>query len=298
MTFSLRCLQWLKMLLACSVLALVTACGNRVDLMASISEGEANEVLNALLVAGINAEKVPGKDGMVSLRVGSGQVAHALSVMRERGLPRDPFSGIGKIFKKEGMISSPVEERARYLYALSQELENTLVKIDGVIVARVHVVLPERGIAGEPGTPSTASVFVKYMEGYNLDAEQPQIRRLVTNAIPNLTQDRVSIVLVGAQARAAGVKPVFDSVLGFDVSPAAAGGLRVVLIVLASLFMAAAAGMGFLLWRYILSPRRTDQTTDGDANLASVDASEPPAAGLSVMERIRQQRQRARSGGA
>lgn len=281
----------------CATLLVLAACGNRVDLMASVPEAEANEVLTTLLAAGINVEKVPGKDGMASLRVGSGQVAHALSVMRERGLPRDPFSGIGKIFKKEGMISSPIEERARYLYALSQELENTLAKIDGVIAARVHVVLPERGIAGEPGTPSTASVFVKYMEGYNLDAVQPQIRRLVTNAIPNLAADRVSIVLVAAQPRAPGGRVVFDDVLGYDVSPAAAGGLRILLMVLAGLFMAAAGAAGYLLWRYVLAPKRAVPAFAP----ASQEASSVPEmtdTGLSIMERVRRRRDTAQGGGA
>lgn len=290
-------LRHLRTGFVCAALLVLAACGSRVDLLASVSEAEANEVLTTLLAAGINVEKVPAKDGMVSLRVGSGQVAHALSVMRERGLPRDPFSGIGKIFKKEGMISSPVEERARYLYALSQELESTLAKIDGVTAARVHVVLPERGIAGEPGTPSTASVFVKYMEGYNLDAVQPQIRRLVTNAIPNLAADRVSIVLVAAQPRAPAGRVVFDDVLGYDVSPAAASGLRILLMALAGSFMVAAGAAGYLLWRYVLAPKRATPVL---AEVSQETTTSPGAvdAGLSIMERVRRRRDTTQGGGA
>lgn len=284
----------LRMACVCAALLVLTACGGQVDLMASVPENEANEVLTALLSAGINVEKVPAKDGMVSLRVGSGQVAQALALMRERGLPRDPFSGIGKTFKKEGMISSPLEERARYLYALAQELENTLAKLDGVIAARVHVVLPERGIAGEPGTPSTASVFVKYMEGYNLDAQQPQIRRLVTNAIPNLAADRVSIVLVPAQPRGPAARVVFDNVLGYDVSPAAAGGLRMVLMALAGLFIAALAAIGYLCWRYMLAPKRSAKSSAETPEGAMADAVTPEA-GLSIMERVK--RRKAPQGG-
>ncbi|MCE4861265.1 EscJ/YscJ/HrcJ family type III secretion inner membrane ring protein, partial [Campylobacter jejuni] len=81
-----------------------------------------------------------------------------------------------------------LEERARYIYALSQELTNTLSQMDGVLAARVHVVLPERGGVGENTTPSTAAVFIKHQAGYNLDALQPQIRKLVTHAIPGLTE--------------------------------------------------------------------------------------------------------------
>ena len=100
-----------------------------------------------------------------------------------QGLPRERFDGMGQIFRKEGLVSSPLEERARYIYALSQELANTLSQMDGVITARVHVVLPERGGVGEEATPSTAAVFIKTQPGYALDALLPQIRRLVIHAI-------------------------------------------------------------------------------------------------------------------
>ena len=193
---------WLRLFLASACLMLV-ACGARVDLMGSVPEEEANEVLAALLKADIAAEKTAGKEGMVGVRVDATQVGRALEVMRENGLPRERFAGMGQVFKKEGLISSPLEERARYIYALSQELSNTLSKIDGVLAARVHVVLPERGAAGETGVPSTSAVFIKHQEGYNLDIIQPQIRRLVTNSIPGLTADRVSVIFVAAQPRAA-----------------------------------------------------------------------------------------------
>jgi type III secretion protein J len=235
--------------LVCAML--LAACGGRVELMGAVPEDEANEVYSALLYAGVNAEKTPGKEGMVSLSVSDSQVARALDVLREKGLPRSRFMGMGEVFKKEGLISSPVEERARYLFALSQELESTLSKIDGVAVARVHVVLPERTSTGEQGALATAAIFMKVQEGYNLEPLQPQIRRLVTNAIPALAAERVSVVLVPAQPRTA-AKSTFANVLGFDVSPAAAGGLRVLLIGLSLAALLALAGGGFLLWRYVL----------------------------------------------
>ena len=164
------------------LLAMLAGCGARVDLLAAVPEGEANEVLSVLLDAGIAAQKSAGKAG-VAISVQADQVAHALAVLRAKGLPRERFDGMGQIFRKEGLVSSPLEERARYIYALSQELANTLSQMDGVITARVHVVLPERGGVGEEATPSTAAVFIKTQPGYALDALLPQIRRLVIHAI-------------------------------------------------------------------------------------------------------------------
>jgi len=238
-------------LLVCAVLA---ACGARVTLFSATTESEANEMLSTLLDAGIHAEKTVAKEG-VSISVDGDQVARSLDILRSRGLPRERFDGMGQIFKKEGLVSSPLEERARYIYALSQELTNTLSQMDGVLAARVHVVLPERGGVGEAATPSTAAVFIKHQVGYNLDALQPQIRRLVTHAIPGLTEDRVSIVLVSAQpasASGAANPPALSSVLGFKVDSGSASSLWAVLGLLVLLVLALGGGLGYALWRYVL----------------------------------------------
>ncbi|WP_281290883.1 type III secretion system inner membrane ring lipoprotein SctJ [Pigmentiphaga aceris] len=223
-------------------LVLLAACGARVDLLSASTEAEANEVLSALLDAGMDARKTTTKAG-VAVNVDSTQVARALDVLRARGLPRERFDGMGQIFRKEGLVSSPLEERARYVYALSQELTNTLSQMDGVLAARVHVVLPERGGVGEITTPSTAAVFIKHQAGYSLDALQPQIRKLVTHAIPGLTEDRVSIALVSAQPASAASRGVLPAMDAGTMPPALVYGLAAAVLVL----LFAIAGLG---WRY------------------------------------------------
>lgn len=223
----------------------IAACGNKVELMASMPETDANEVLAALSGAGISASKISGKEGMVGLAVDAAEVGRAVDLLRAKGLPRERFAGMGEVFKKEGLISSPLEERARYIYALSQELRGTLTQIDGVLAARVHVVLPERGSAGDPNTPSSAAVFIKHQEGYNLDAVQPQIRKLVTNSIPSLTQDKVSIVLIAAQT------PPPGSDARNEATPAAPRGVPFGTVVVLLVFLVASLGVaGFLAWKF------------------------------------------------
>lgn len=231
-------------------LLMLAACGSNVTLYSAVSEGEANELLSALLDSGIRAEKVADKSG-VSVSVDGAQVARALDVLRSRGLPREQFAGMGQVFRKEGLVSSPVEERARYVYALSQELTSTLSQMDGVLTARVHVVLPERGEMGEAASPSTAAVFIKHQVGVSFDALKPQIRQLVTHAIPGLTEDRVSIVLVSAQPRPGAVQaaPVLTPVFGLQVAQGSASGLAVLVASLVLTILALAAALAYLSWR-------------------------------------------------
>lgn len=225
---------------ACAAL-LLSACGRQTELMSSMPEQEANDVLAALRNGGMDANKVPGKEGMVGVTVDSAEFGRAVEFLRTKGLPHARHSGMGQVFKKEGLISSPLEERARYLFALSQELNATLSQIDGVTVARVHVVLPERGIGAETQVPSSAAVFIKYQEGYNLDVLQPQIRRLVTNSIPGLTPEKISIVLFGVQPAPPTSAAKGASDIGSNLPLGAA---------LVALLAFAAAG-GFAGWRYL-----------------------------------------------
>lgn len=190
-----------RLVFAGVLLALVAACDTRVELISSVSESEANEALAALLDGGVKAGKIPGKEGMVSLDVAQSEVSKAIGILRVEGLPRERYAKMGEIFRKEGLISSPLEERARYIWALSQEISSTLSQIDGVVKARVHVVLPERSVGGDPSLPSSAAVFIKHKTGVNLEDSVAQIKRLVANSIPGLSGEKVSVILIASDSR-------------------------------------------------------------------------------------------------
>ncbi len=228
-----------RVVVALLLTALSVGCGRRVELISAVPASEANEVMAVLQNAGLETEKISGKDGLASVAIPSNDVGRAVDLLREKGLPRERFSGMGQVFKKEGLISSPLEERARYLYALSQELGATLSQIDGVIVARVHVVLPEKSTVGEPAVPSSAAVFIKHQEGQNMDAVQPLVRRLVSHSIPGLTAEKVSIVLVSASPSR-----------GKTESASGLGSSWALLVVLSVLAAAGLGGSGVLLWKY------------------------------------------------
>jgi type III secretion protein J len=260
--------------IVCLLMALMLwGCSARVDLLASIAEADANEVIAALVNAGIVAEKVSGKEGMVGIRVEQSQAARAFDVLRAQGLPREQFAGMGQVFKKDGLISSPLEERARYLYALSQDLSGTLARIDGVVFARVHLVLPQRGPVNEGDTPSSAAVFIKHQKDADLTLLQPQVRRMVVNSIPDLAPERVSVVLIPSVKPPPTPDADWVSFMGYRMEPAASRTLGITISVLVLLALGSLGGGGYLLWQHVIQPRRKAAAEAGKGAASTAQAS-------------------------
>lgn len=190
-------IRFRHILLACATALVLQACSGNSQLFTDLTQAEGNEIYSSLLEAGIPAERTSTKTG-ISISVPKQMSSEALRILATQGLPRAKKTSIGEVFKKESMISSPLEERARYLYALSQELEETLMNMDGVLSARVHIVLPERANPGETLSPSSAAVFVKYENGSSFPAYVPRVRELIFKSIPGITGDASTSVSVAA----------------------------------------------------------------------------------------------------
>lgn len=187
--------------LTAAIALALCGCRTEVDLHTGLTDADANRVVTALLDDGMQASKRPMKGG-ITISVAESDLARATAVLVAQGLPHLPAARMGDVFKKEGLISSPLEERGRYVYALSQELESTLAQIDGVVVARVHVVLPEKVAPGEPMQPPSAAVFIKHLPSLEPDAISYRVKQLVARSVPGLGAqgtDRVSAVFVVAE---------------------------------------------------------------------------------------------------
>ncbi len=233
--------------------------GCKIELYSGLSEKEGNEMLAILLDGSIATEKLLDKDKMVTLMVDGDDVSRSIKLLRSFGYPKEKYSSIGDIFPKDGLISSPIEERARYTYSMSQELSSTLSMIDGVINARVHVVLPqEQDSLTDVNYPSSASVFIKYTPELELAGLIPKVKTLVANSIEGLSLDKISVSLFPASRLNIDVlsKPRMESVLFINVRAESAGGLRVLVYSLVLFLLAALGGCGFLYWNMQQKVRR------------------------------------------
>jgi type III secretion protein J len=188
------------------------------------------------------------------------------------------------MFKKEGMISTPLEERVRYIHGLSAELEYTLQQFDRVISARVHVVLPERVAPGEPIQPSSAAVFIKYTAPMDEDTIVPRVRRLVASSIPGLSSEegraKVSVVLTPSEASAPEIE--WTTVGPFRVMADSAGSLFGTLLVLLLVVTGAAGVVSFQLakrnpkvtaWLETRLPKRPGKRDDAAGGTGGAEGS-------------------------
>jgi type III secretion protein J len=194
-------IKGLRCILFFVLVAMLAGCESRIDLLREQSEEDANEVIAALSSNHIEADKIISKDGF-AVMINSVDMARAVKILDAKGLPRKTRTNFGDVFKKEGVISTPLEERARYLYATSQELESTLNLIEGVVVSRVHVVLPEKVAPGEPVQPASAAVFIKHLPELDPDIVRPRIKRMIENSIPGLTAGKNKLAVVFLPAKA------------------------------------------------------------------------------------------------
>jgi type III secretion protein J len=178
--------------------ALLSGC--QMELYGSLSENDANNMLSIMLSNGVDAEKIKDKKGKVyALMIDENKIPKAIALLREHGYPREKVTGVQDLFKKEGLVSSPMEERVRYIYALSQSVQETLSQIDGVLTARVHIVMPENNPFVDTVKPSSASVFIKYHPSSDIKNIKSKIKLIVEKSIEGLSYEKVSVVMLPAQ---------------------------------------------------------------------------------------------------
>ncbi|MCK1341095.1 type III secretion inner membrane ring lipoprotein SctJ [Bradyrhizobium sp. 38] len=253
------------------LLALV---GCKADLYTKVQEREANEMLAVLLKNGVDALRVAAKDGTITIQVEQTQIASAIDLLNGEGLPRHAFKSLGEVFSAAGLIASPIEERARYVYALSEELSRTISDIDGVLSARVHVVLPKNDLLRRDTTPSSASVFIRHDSRANLSILLPQIKMLVANSIEGLSYDKVAVVFVSVERPA------------LEPRPAAAAGLAQASGVISTPLVAVGMGLGgsvFGVLSCVLLSARGRQRRQSSQKVSAVGGR----SAVSAMEMIR-----------
>jgi type III secretion protein J len=176
--------------------AVAAAAGCAVPVANDLEEAAANKVIAALGKSGVAADKQrdPEHEGRFSVDVGRGDASFALSIMSREELPPATTPGLSEALGESSFIPSRTDERAKLLVGTAGELQRSLLSIDGVIAARVHLAMPA-GDSLTPGrdAPPTASVLLKH-GGAAPPLSVLEISQLVAGAVPGLDAASVTVV--------------------------------------------------------------------------------------------------------
>lgn len=105
-------------------------------------------------------------------------------------------SGIGfELFDQSKFGQTDFEQQVGYQRALQEELRRTVVQLDGVEQARVHLVLPEKSVFISDQGTSSASVTLKLKPGARLKPEQIQgVCDLFVGSVEGLQPENVHVI--------------------------------------------------------------------------------------------------------
>ncbi|MDR2779114.1 MAG: type III secretion inner membrane ring lipoprotein SctJ [Puniceicoccales bacterium] len=249
-------------LLSSLLMVLVLAGCGKVDLLSNLPEEEANEIVSLMQQHHIPIAKKPGLELTWTIVLkNSDDFAKAEKILKASGYPKVQYNTIGQVFQKSGLVSSPLEEKARFMYALSESIASTLNKIPGVLTSRVHIVLPENDPYSDADTEASAAIFLTYRVGSNLDESVREIKYLVANSVQGLDYDRVSIALFPVTSEESAItNNNFDtnvSVLGLQMASDAATKFLAIVVVLGVLLLCSMGAAIFFFFEFRKSKRRT-----------------------------------------
>ncbi|MBN2056998.1 hypothetical protein JW905_18875 [bacterium] len=243
-------------------LALLAA-GCDTTLLHGLDERAANEIIVVMEQSGIKCRKIEehGDRGSTwAVSVPRGHAPEAWRLLRDRDLPRKEEQGFAEVFAKKGLIPTTMEEKAMMLHALSGELSHTIETIEGIVDARVHLVIPEVSeyLGQEELLPEpSAAVLAKYRTEPAVGVGQ--IAVLVAHSVQGLSPDRVSVLLV-PQDPIESNGPAIVSFMGIETTSASWPRLRGLALAAAVLLVLSWGLTVLLAIRQFLAVRRHQET--------------------------------------
>lgn len=155
-----------------------------------------NEQDAAKIVEKLKEKAVPYQleNGGKSILIPKEQVYDMRLSLAGEGLPQSSIIGY-ELFDRTNLGVSDFVQKINYRRALEGELARTILQIDEVEAARVHLVVPEKALFKEDEKPATASVVLKLKSGQPLRPESVKgISHLIASSIEGLDASNVTIV--------------------------------------------------------------------------------------------------------
>ena len=220
--------RWVQRALVLLVALLLTAC--EAELYNNLDQRQANEMIAALQQRGIAAQRVAVKGGQYTVVVDKGRFAESIAVLKEAGLPKQEFQNMGQVFKKDGLVSSPMQERAQMTVPAFEEAirQSLLVQkfqklvTDGISVGPQEL-QDEFKYRNEKVKLDYALIKPEDLEAKITPSEdeiKAALRKRVNSSVRGKVDEPAFVpVICGSAFKNKGVQPLLDAVVDFLPSP-------------------------------------------------------------------------------
>ncbi len=263
--------RWLTCITA---LMLLTSCDQSNSIITGLDERESNLIIVFLETKGIKAQKIKSSSGSSTggqetastfdIAVSQTQAVEAMSLLNKNGLPRKQGTTLLDLFAKQGLMTSDKEETIRYQAGLAQQINNTILMIDGVIDATVQLSFPPEatGVGETQQEPITAAVYVKHQGIYddpNAHLET-KIKRIVSGSVTGLDINNVTVIadrsrftdvtLENPLDKLSGNSRDYVSIWNIVLSKNSAARFRTICFIMIIFGLLFAIIMGWLFWKF------------------------------------------------
>lgn len=148
------------------------------------------------ILARLEERKVPYRlsgDGR-TVEVPEPTVHRTRLALAQEGLPRNGVVGL-EIMDKYNLGATEFDKRVQYLRAIQGELTRTILQIDGVEAARVHLNVPEPSLFVRDEKPASAAILLRLRPGAALEPAQVRgIMHLVAGSVEGLKPESVTVL--------------------------------------------------------------------------------------------------------
>jgi len=133
-------------------------------------------------------------DNGASVLVPSEHLADSRLTLAAAGLPKSGRIGF-ELFDKTNFGATELVEHINYQRALEGELERSVMSMEGVVQARVHLTFPRESVFLDQQQPAKASVMVRLRPGTHLSPQNvTALCNLAASAVEGLSPDGVAVI--------------------------------------------------------------------------------------------------------
>jgi type III secretion system YscJ/HrcJ family lipoprotein len=188
-------LAWVAM---AATVMLLAGC-NRDSVRKNLTEDQANEVMAVLVLHEVAAKKEALEKKEFEVTVPREDLGYALQIVKQYALPRDIYqTPMCEIFKKQGMISVPIEDRARWMCSKALSLERAVFQgIDGVVTVTSSVSYADRDPFSDKQEAPHAAVTIKHVKDARIDVDK--VKAIARDSNAGILADNISVTLFEAQ---------------------------------------------------------------------------------------------------